>query len=335
MTLLATEAPANGRGRGAIEFALLMPAILRAGALLLFAAIFIVFAIQSPLFLAPGNLLSIVSQSSILAVLAFGLTVVVIVGGDNALAGGIDLSLAATMGLAAAVYATIVQLGQPEMVALGAALAAGLGIGALNAFSVVVLGMLPLLATLAGMTIATGLEQLISKNATILVDSALTRFLGGTDAQGFPVLAYALLVIAGLLGLGTRYTPLGLNMQAVGGNPLAARASGLGVSRYVAGSYLVSGLFGALGGLLSVSFLGASSKGAGEMLLPIIAATFLGVVFSRRFVPTIAGTLAASLFIGMLTNGFQLLNVSSYWVSGIQGVLTLLVVAATTTRPRA
>lgn len=334
MTSISTEASPEASAWESREIGALLPAILRAGALVLFAAIFVVFAIQSPLFLSPGNLLAIVSQSSVLGILAFGLTLVVIVGGDNALAGGIDLSLAATMGLAAAVYATLVRTGQPEAIAIGGALAAGLGIGLLNAVSVVWLRMLPLLATLAGMTIAVGLEQLVTKSATILVDSSLTRFLGGTDAFGFPVLAHALLATAVLLVLVTRYTTLGLNMQAVGGNPLAARAAGLRVPLYIGGSYVASGLFGALGGLFSVSFLGASSKGADEMLLPIIAATFLGVVFSRRLVPTIAGTLAASLFIGMLTNGFQLLNVSSYWVSGIQGVLTLLVVAATTVRPR-
>ncbi|OBZ93540.1 ABC transporter permease [Pararhizobium polonicum] len=312
----------------------LLPSVLRAGALLLFVAIFLFFAASSPLFLLPGNLLSIASQSAILGVLAFGLTLVVIAGGDNALAGGIDLSLPATMGLAAAIYASLSQAGQPEAVSIGAALAAGLGIGIVNAFSVTLIGMLPLLATLATMTIATGLEQIVTKNATILVETPLTTFLGGTDGFGFPILAYALLITGAVLILVTRHTPLGLNLHAVGGNPLAARAAGLNVSVHIAGAYIASGLSGAVGGLFSIAFLGANSNGSSEMLLPVIAATFLGVIFSRRLIATIAGTLLASLFIGMLTNGFQLLNVSSYWVSGIQGALTLLVVAVTSVRSK-
>jgi ribose transport system permease protein len=334
MTPLPIEHPSIGKGRPHTPIRMAFPSVLRAGALLLFLAIFLFFAASSPLFLFPGNLLSIVSQSAILAVLGFGLTLVVITGGDNALAGGIDLSLPATMGLAASIYATLSQAGQPEALSVAAALAAGLGVGLINAVSVTVIGMLPLLATLATMTMATGLEQVVSKNATILVETPLTTFLGGTDGLGFPMLAYALFVIAAALVFITRHTPLGLNMQAAGGNPLAARAAGLNVPMHVGGAYVASGLTGAVGGLFSVAFLGASSNGSGEMLLPVIAATFLGVVFSRRLVATIAGTLAASLFIGMLTNGFQLLNVSSYWVSGIQGVLTLLVVAATSIRSK-
>ncbi|MBD9388554.1 ABC transporter permease [Agrobacterium sp. AGB01] len=321
--------------RDGVDWNRFLPSLLRAGALFLFAAIFVFFAVGSPLFLFPGNLLSIVAQSAILAVLAFALTLVVVTGGDNALAGGIDLSLPATMGLSASVYATLAAGGQPEALSIAASLATGLGVGIVNALSVTRIGMLPLLATLSTMSMATGLEQVITKNATIVVDTSLTAFLGGIDRFGFPVLAYALLVFAVLFIVVTRHTPLGLNLQAVGSNPLAARAAGLNVPLHVGGAYVASGVTGAIGGLFSVAFLGASSNGSGEMLLPVIAATFLGVVFSRRLVPTIAGTLAASLFIGMLTNGFQLLNVSSYWVSGIQGVLTLFVVAATSLRRRA
>jgi ribose transport system permease protein len=81
--------------------------------------------------------------------------------------------------------------------------------------------------------------------------------------------------------------------------------------------------------VLLISRLSASTPGTGELLLSILAAALLGTVFSRRFVPTAGGTLLSTLFIGFLANGFQLLNVSSYWVNGVQGALILLVVAAT------
>ena len=107
MTLLAIDHAPTAPVRDGIDWNRILPSLFRAGALVLFAVIFAVFAVSSPLFLYPGNLISIVAQSAILAVLAFGLTVVIVTGGDNALAGGIDLSLPATMGLTASIYATL------------------------------------------------------------------------------------------------------------------------------------------------------------------------------------------------------------------------------------
>ena len=308
-------------------------ALLPLGALILFVLILAVFAISSPQFLLPGNLAQVVAQSSILGVLAIGLTVVVIGGGENTLSGGIDLSLAANLGMGAAIYATLAQAGQPEPVAIAGAILAGLALGAFNAFAVVVVGMLPLLATLGSMTLAVGVEQVVSRNTTILVATPLRAVLGGTDPLfGLPVLAWALLLTSGIFALIVHFTPAGLNLQAVGGNPAAAHAAGLNTRAYTAGSYIMSGFCGGLGALFSVGFLGASSTGSAEYLLPVIAATFLGSVFSRRLAPTIGGTLLAALFLGTLANGFQLLNISSYWVAGIQGVLMLAVAATTSPR---
>ncbi|NPD16762.1 ABC transporter permease [Xinfangfangia sp. D13-10-4-6] len=317
------------RHAGQSGFAALLPL----AALLAFGLILLVFALSSAQFLRPGNLFQVIAQSSILAVLALGLTVVVIGGGENTLSGGIDLSLAANLGMGAAIYAVLAQAGQPDLLAIPAAILAGLALGAFNAFAIVVLGMLPLLATLGSMTLAVGIEQVVSRNTTILVATPLRRFLGGHDPLfGLPILAWALLLTSLIFALIVHYSRFGLNLQAVGGNPAAARAAGLNTRAWTAGSYLVSGFCGGLGALFSVGFLGASSTGSAEYLLPVIAATFLGTVFSRRLSPTIGGTLLAALFLGVLANGFQLLNISSYWVAGIQGVLMLAVVATTSLR---
>ena len=109
----------------------------------------------------------------------------------------------------------------------------------------------------------------------------------------------------------------------------AARAAGLYVNCYIAVSYVLSGVCAAVGAILSVSLLNGSSTGSGAMLLSVVVSALLGVVFSRRFIPTITGTFLSVLFIGFLINGFQLTNVSSYWVNGVEGVLILFVVAAT------
>ena len=121
----------------------------------------------------------------------------------------------------------------------------------------------------------------------------------------------------------------GRNLSHEGNETEAARAAGLYVKSYIAASYLLSGICGAIGAVLSVSLLNGSSTGSGAMLLSVVLTPLLGAVFSRRLVPTITGTLLSVLFIGFLINGFQLTNVSSYWVNGVEGALILFVVATT------
>jgi ribose transport system permease protein len=308
---------------------------LRFGSYVAFAAVLLVFAWRAPSFLSIGNIGNILGQSAILGVLAFGMTIVIIGGGSNVVTGGIDLSLAANMGLSAAIYAALVQAGFGDAVAVAASLGSGAAIGAVNAVSVVVLGILPLLATLAVMNIAAGLELVITQNTVIPADTSLLSFLSSNGVGGVPVLAFVLIAVAAVLIVAVQYTPAGLRLYAVGEFPEAARAAGLRVNRLVAGSYVASGLCGGIAAILSVAYLSGSTTGSGDMLLSIVVTALLGVVFSRRVVPTIGGTLLSTLFVGSLINGFQLLGVSSYWVNGVQGALILLVVAATSVlRPR-
>jgi ribose transport system permease protein len=308
---------------------------LRFGSYVAFAAVLFVFAWRAPSFLSVGNIGNILGQSAILGVLAFGMTIVIIGGGSNVVTGGIDLSLAANMGLSAAVYAALAQAGFTDAVALVGSLGAGAAIGAVNAISVVALRILPLLATLAVMNIAAGLELVITQNTVIPADTTFLSFLSSNGVGGVPILAFVLMAVAAVLIVGVQYTPAGLRLYAVGEFPEAARAAGLRVNRLVAGSYVASGLCGGIAAILSVAYLSGSTTGSGDMLLSVVVTALLGVVFSRRLVPTIGGTLLSTLFVGSLINGFQLLGVSSYWVNGVQGALILLVVAATSVlRPR-
>jgi len=127
----------------------------------------------------------------------------------------------------------------------------------------------------------------------------------------------------------SRLTSFGLRLQAVGSHPQAANAAGIGVKRYQGLSYVLCGVSAAIAAIASVSLLSGSSPGANDNLLMVIAAALLGVVFSRRLVPTLGGALISALFLSLIANGFQLINVSSYWINGVEGVLILLVVALT------
>jgi ribose transport system permease protein len=193
---------------------------------------------------------------------------------------------------------------------------------------VVVLRLPPLLATLASMNVLAGLELVLTENTVVSTDSPLLDLLSGGTWLAVPALAWVLLVTAFLLTLLIQHTAYGLRLHAVGEYPHAAEAAGIRVPAYVLSSYLLSGLCAAVAALCSAAFFSGSTTGSGDMLLSVVAIAFLGVVFSRRLVASIPGTLLATLLIGFLINGFQLLNLSSFWVNGVQGVLILLVVAA-------
>ncbi|MBB3354066.1 ABC transporter permease [Rhizobium lentis] len=305
-------------------------AALRFGSLIAFAAILIVFSLTAPYFLSVGNIGNVLGQSAISGVLAIGLTVVLIAGGSNVVTGGIDLSLAANMGLSAAVYATLTQLGYGDAAAASAAIGTGALIGTVNAVAVVYAGIVPLLATLAVMNVVAGLELVLTQNTVLPASTPFLSALSASDPLGLPVLAYVLLGFTALAAAIVQYTPLGLRLYAVGEFPEAARAAGLPLRRLLSGAFIASGVSGGIAGILSVSYLSGSTTGSGEMLLPVVVTALLGSVFSRRLVPTMAGTFLSALLVGFLTNGFQLLNISSTLVSGIQGLLILIVVSATT-----
>ncbi|KRB61983.1 ABC transporter permease [Rhizobium sp. Root708] len=303
---------------------------LRFGSLLAFASILVIFSLTAPYFFTVGNIGNVLGQSAIAGVLAIGLTIVLIAGGSNVVTGGIDLSLAANMGLSAAVYASLIQLGYGDVTAAAGAIITGLAIGAVNAVAVVLAGIVPLLATLAVMNVVAGLELVLTQNTVVPASTDVLTAISTSDSFGIPVLAYILIGFTAFVAAIVQYTPLGLRLYAVGEFPDAARAAGLPLKRLVASAFIASGLCGGLAGILSVSYLSGSTTGSGEMLLPVVVTALLGAVFSRRLVPTITGTLISALFVGFLVNGFQLLNLPSTLVSGVQGVLILIVVSATT-----
>ncbi|KVE34586.1 ABC transporter permease [Burkholderia sp. BDU5] len=302
--------------------------LVRGGAWLALAVVIAGFSVSSPLFLTFANLGNVLQQSAVTGLLAFGLTIVMIGGGADAIKGGLDLSIAANLGLCAAVFAVVTRDGQGDAIAFAATCAAGVAVGALNAWAVAWLRILPLLATLTTMNVCAGLELVLTENTPLPSASPLVAALAGAGPFGAPWLAYALVSVAAALGVLVHRTRYGLRLHAVGAHRAAALAAGVDARRYVASSYLACGLAAALAALASSALLSGSAPGAGDNLLPVIAAVLLGVVFSRRLAPTIPGTLVAVLFVGMLANGFQLNNVSSYWMSGVEGALILFVVAA-------
>lgn len=300
---------------------------LRGGAAAVLIGTVALFAIDSPIFLTLGNLSNVLQQCAVIGILAFGLTVVLIAGGADAITGGLDLSIAANMGLCAAIFSVAHRAGMGDATAVLLTLGGGAGLGVLNALAIVLLRILPLLATVTTMNIAAGLEMVLTHNAPVPVTSPLLDGLMLSGPLGMPILAYLLLITAWVFTILIHFTRFGLRLHAVGSHPGAAQASGLRVSSYRAVSYVISGVTASVAALASSALLSGSAPGASDNLLAVVAAALLGVVFSRRLIPGIPGTLLSVLFFGVVANGFQLINVSSYWINGVEGTLILFVVA--------
>ena len=302
----------------------------RAASLGTLAATLLFFVACVPRFADPANLANIVEQSAVLGTLGLGLTAIVIAGGGDVVRGGIDLSIAANMGLCAAVFATVSRAHLGDPAAILAAVATGLAVGAVNALTVLRVGIVPLLATLATMSICGGLELVLTRNTVLNAASPLLCALAGDGPAGLSGMAWSFVAIAFLAALILDHAPFGLRLRVVGERPDAARAAGLNVTGSVALAYLASGAAASLAALLSASLLGGSSPGSNIALLPAILVALLGTIFSRRLVPTATGTAAAALFVGAIADAFQLLDLSSDWVGGVEGALIVAVVAVTT-----
>lgn len=297
-------------------------------------ALILALSISSPNFLAPGNLGAVLNQAAVSAIAGFGLTVVIITGGDDVVEGGIDLSVGAVAGLSGTVAAVASQVGVPPLAAVPAALAVAAAVGAING-GAVVLGLRPLLTTLATMGIAGSLTLVASNNVKVPFSGDAYDWLRDGTVAGLPVAVALLLVIFAVVGLGLRSTTWGVRSYAVGQNATAAKVAGISPGKYIFNSYVISaGLAGIAGLLLSVR-LSAALPGLGsQILLDIILVAFMSVVFSRRMVVTITGTLVSAIFIAALTNGFTQLGVASQWVGAAKGVLILAVLAVVAIRGR-
>jgi ribose transport system permease protein len=292
------------------------------------------FSTQAPGFLTSSNLLNIFVQGAVVAVGAFGLAVVVIGGGDDVVTGGIDLSIGATIGLSGTTAALVLRGGSPVLLALAAALGVAVLVGTINA-GAIALGIRPLLATLAMMGIATSADLLVSNNLQIPVKNGFFVWLRAGRPLGVPAPVVVLVVLFLLTWVVVGFTKIGVRLYATGGNPIAAQVAGIKIRRYVAVTYLFSGFCAGVAGVLLTARSSGSTPGAGSpLLLDIILAAFISVIFSRRLVVNILGTFVGGIFVAALTNGFTLINVPTFWVSGVKGALILLVVAVSALRGR-
>lgn len=291
---------------------------------LLIAIVLLTVAIgsQNPLFFTLGNLRVIGTAVTIAGLLAVVQTVVIILG-------GLDISVGSIAGLASVGSAMIFTVAGPAFGVVGAV---GLGVlcGLLNGCIIVFGRVNPVIATLATLAAYKGVAQLISNGRAqgYTGDDAFFIFLARGTVAGIPTLIWTLIVVAVLMHLMLRFTTLGRNIYAVGGNDVAARLSGININRYLLGVYMLTGAVAALAGILITARTGSGQPVSGSegLELEAITAAALGGAALKGGKGTIAGTILAVILLGILTNGMTLLGVNTFWQNVAKGALLVIAV---------
>ncbi len=301
-------------------------------ALVVLIVLLVLFAAMTPTFLTVNNLSILAKHVSINALLAVGMTFVV-------LTAGIDLSVGSVAGLAGMVAGGLLTVGiggyfAPVWIAVIAALLVSAGVGLLNGVMVTRLGVAPFIATLGTLYIARGAALLFSNGRTfpdLAGDAArgTTGFtwIGQSFLLGIPTPVWMMAVIAAGAAVVAARTPFGRHVYAVGGNERAARLAGIRVERVVVLTYVFSALCAGLVGMVIASQLEAAHPATGESFeLNAIAAVVLGGTSLMGGRGSIGGSLIGAFVIGVLADGLVMLGVSEFWQIVIKGVVIVLAV---------
>jgi inositol transport system permease protein len=278
-------------------------------------AISAALSLAHPGFLTVPNLINVARQISINGILAVGVTLVL-------LTGGVDLSLGSVVALAGVVAASMAHPGQyPVAVPVALGVAAGALCGATNGL-MVTRGKVPsFIATLGMMTAARGLALVVSNGRPVSnLSRAFTR-LGG-DVAMVPIPAIILTVIALLSFLVLKNFRLGRYLYAVGGNAEAARASGINVGAIRMIAYTACGALAGVAGVVLAARITTGQPNAGVGYeLDAIAAVVIGGTSLSGGVGSVGGTILGALLVGVINNGLDLMNVSSYYQAIVKGII--------------
>ncbi len=295
------------------------------------------FSVMAPNFLSTANAVIVSKHVALNALLAIGMTFVIITG-------GIDLSVGSIVGLCAMVAGWLVLNGVDLGVGytvwfntveiVGITLAVGIGVGLINGLLITRLNVAPFIATLGTLYIARGAALLSSDGRTFPnlsgtdeMGTASFPFIGSGTLLSLPVMIWLLVVVA----LGAHYisrrTPLGRHIYAVGGNERGAALSGVKVTSVKLFVYAFLGFCAGLVGIIIASQLQAAHPATGETFeLNAIAAAVLGGTSMSGGRGRIFGTIIGAFVIGILSDGLIMMGVSSFWQTVIKGVVIVLAV---------
>lgn len=290
------------------------------GVLVVLAVLVVAMALATPHFLTAGNLVNVLRQVSINAIIACGMTIVIITA-------GIDLSVGSLVALASCLAMITITRTESDLLGLAAAIAAGGLAGALNGALIAWARVPPFIMTLSTLTIFSGIALISTGGAPIIRFQGDFRWFGQGLIHGVPVPVLITAAIALTMHVVLSRTAFGASIYAVGGNEEAARLSGINVRRVKFLVYVICGLLTGLAAMVLMGRLSSAQPNMGQGFeLDAIAAVVLGGTSLMGGRGTIWGALVGALVIGILNNGFNLLSVDPYFQLVAKGLIILAAV---------
>lgn len=274
-------------------------------------------------FLTANNLLNLLLQVTSNALIAFGMTFVI-------LTGGIDLSVGSILALSSALTAGLLGSGMPVTLAILISLILGCILGMMNGLLISYGKLAPFIVTLATMTIFRGATLVYTNGNPItkgLSDTFLFQFLGQGYIVGIPFPVIIMFIVFIVLYVLLHKTAFGKSVYAIGGNEKAAYISGVKLNKVKIIIYSISGMMASISGLIITSHLSSAQPTAGASYeMDAIAAVVLGGTSLSGGKGRILGTLIGALIIGVLNNGLNIIGVSAFWQQVVKGVVILIAV---------
>ena len=286
----------------------------------IFIALVVVLTCLKPSFIGPTNLMNILKQASINGILAFGMMFVIV-------AGGFDMSVGSTVAFAGILAAMTGQGNYPLIVPLLVAMLAGLLVGVVNGVGVAVGNLPPFIMTLGTMTAVRGLALLISNGKPVIGISQEYRAVAASTFCGIPMLAVFLAIIIVICSFVLSKTVYGRRVYACGGNLLAARVSGINTTKIRVSTFAIAGLLAGLSGFLLTSRVTIGQPTAAESYeMDAITACVVGGVSMSGGVGKPWGVVVGCLLITVITNGLDIMGVSSHWQKIVKGAIIVAAV---------
>ncbi|MMZ57941.1 Ribose transport system permease protein RbsC [compost metagenome] len=299
------------------------------GSLIGLVLIIIVLSIFADNFLTVNNLLNVFRQVSINALIAFGMTFVI-------LTGGIDLSVGSILALSSALTAGMMAGGMDTWLAVLIGLGAGTLMGAVNGLIIAKGRLAPFIVTLATMTIFRGLTLVYTDGKPITGLNKDFAILGKGYFLQIPMPIIWMIITFAVVYIILKHTTFGRRVYAVGSNEEATWLSGISTSKVKVMVYAISGLLASISGIILTSRLNSAQPTAGASYeLDAIAAVVLGGTSLTGGKGWIVGTLIGAVIIGVLNNGLNLLNVSSFYQQVVKGAVILIAVLLDRSKKRA
>jgi ribose transport system permease protein len=292
----------------------------QAGALTGCIALFVIFSLLTANFYQPANLIDVMLQSSINAIIAVGMTLVIMTR-------GIDLSVGSVVGLSSMVASDMLSHGL--LVGIGAGLLTGLICGAINGLLVAKLKLPDFIVTLGTLSVFRGAALIYTNGQPIYGLPPAFRAAFGGQLLHIPTPVLLAIIIAAAAFLFIRFTALGEQVIAIGGNEEAARLSGISIERGKILVYTISGFLASIAGFVLIARIGAAEPiGGTGFELQAIGAAVIGGASLFGGIGNPLGSLVGALTLGGLQNGLTLMNVPSFWQYVASGVVVILAVYA-------